>query len=248
MTKLPRSSVPWMRPARKTVPTVLVYTALLRIREPQIAVSVLYCDTGVEIPIVARLVRSTLRALTKEAAEAGLPIRVRVARPRLEDSFFIKVIGRGYPPPTNKFRWCTDRLRIDPVQRVISGASSQAVVLLSVRRGESPERDRTLSDRTLSGVATDEPFVLEQRGSSRTTVFAPMLNYTTKDVWDTLAYLDVPRCVDDDKLAFPIPTDLRRMSNHSRSKWHALRKGPVRMLDMHRRSKGSRYDRACRRW
>lgn len=174
----------------------LTYSTLMRAKRRETRVTVVYCDTGVDIPVIATLVRRTLRRVAKEAKEAGLPLQVRVARPRVEDSFFVKVIGRGYPPPTNKFRWCTDRLRIDPVQRVIANVSSdEAFVLLGVRHGESPERDRTLE-----GLKTERPFMLLQRGKSRTRVFAPILNYTTKDVWETLGLLRFPGALDADKL------------------------------------------------
>src|SRR5687767_13408872 len=86
----------------------LAYAALVEARDHPVPVTVLYCDTGVEFPPIARLVRRTLKALATESLAAGLPISVRVARPRRTDSYFVRVIGRGYPPPTSKFRWCTD--------------------------------------------------------------------------------------------------------------------------------------------
>ncbi len=175
----------------------IVYTALARAGKTTNPVSVLYCDTGVEIPVVASLVRATLRKLAREAVTASLPLHVSIARPRIRDSYFVRVIGRGYPPPTNKFRWCTDRLRIDPVQRTIaSSAKDGALVLLGVRKGESPERDRTLER-----VSTDQPFLLTQRGGADTSVFAPLLNYSTEDIWDTLAALRLPTALDSDELA-----------------------------------------------
>lgn len=170
----------------------LVYAALLGLKRRETPITVLYCDTGVEIPVVAQFVRRTLRQLSAEAKTEGLPMKVRVARPRIEESYFVKVIGRGYPPPTNKFRWCTDRLRIAPVQRAIARESSQrALILLGVRWGESLERDRTLR-----GLKTERPFVLHQRGVARSTVFAPILNYSTEEVWDTLASSELPRALD----------------------------------------------------
>jgi DNA sulfur modification protein DndC len=176
----------------------LAYTAIARAKpQNHQPVVVVYCDTGVEIPVVSGIVRGTLRRLSREAKKEGLPLQVRIARPRLEDSYFVKVIGRGYPPPTNKFRWCTDRLRIAPIQRTIAKiAGPEALVLLGVRLGESPERDRTLQD-----LKTDRPFMLLQRGAARTTVFAPILNYSTRDVWDTLQLLPSPKALDSKRLA-----------------------------------------------
>lgn len=187
-----RSEVPWILgfSGGKDSSAVLrlVYRALGTIRRPDLRVTVVYCDTGVEIPVVAQLVRRTLRGVAAEAREAGLPLQVKVATPRTEDSFFVKVIGRGYPPPTNKFRWCTDRLRIRPVQRMITNLSEEgSVVVLGVRKGESTERDRTLSH-----FETERPFVFRQDGYPSSLVFAPVVNYTTEEIWETVMFMPDP--------------------------------------------------------
>ncbi|MDQ7056680.1 MAG: hypothetical protein Q9M89_09620 [Persephonella sp.] len=50
----------------------------------------------------------------------------------------LNLIGRrGYPAPTNEFRWCTDRLKIDPTNKfVIETASKygEVIVVLGVRK------------------------------------------------------------------------------------------------------------------
>ncbi len=174
----------------------LVFTALTTIRQHKTPVTIVYCDTGVEIPVVAELVSQTLEGVARDAREAGLPMSVRVASPRLQDRYFVKVIGRGYPPPTNKFRWCTDRLRIDPVQRVLKSLSGEgSVVLLGVRQGESSERDRTLSR-----LETDRPYYLRQEGHPSSVVFAPVLDYSTEEIWETVVLMKEPQSLDGRKL------------------------------------------------
>jgi len=114
--------------------------------------TLLYCDTGVEIPVIAEHVRKTLARIKRQAKQDGIPIQAKIVKPRLEDSFFVKVIGRGYPPPTNRFRWCTDRLRIGPVRRVMqSSAKGHSLMLLGTRWKESLERTRTLARFRLKG-------------------------------------------------------------------------------------------------
>lgn len=174
----------------------LVFAALARAPRHQTSVTIVYCDTGVEIPVVSGLVAQTLEGVAGDAHAAGLPISVKVAAPRLQDRYFVKVIGRGYPPPTNKFRWCTDRLRINPVQRVIKSLSDDgSVVLLGVRQGESAERDRTLSR-----FATDRPYYFRQEGGPSSHVFAPVLDFSTEDVWRTVVLMDEPKSLDGRKL------------------------------------------------
>src|SRR5947208_5698027 len=82
----------------------LVYQALLRTKRRSNSVTVLYCDTGVEIPIVRTFVWQTLTALAIEAKKDGIPLTCDVAAPPPKDRFFFKIIGRGYVPPINKFR------------------------------------------------------------------------------------------------------------------------------------------------
>src|SRR5690242_16136022 len=85
----------------------LVFNALLDIERHHKPIEVIYCDTGVEIPTISKYVKVTLKALEEESASSNLPLKYKIAKPKLDDRYFVKVIGRGYPPPTNIFRWCT---------------------------------------------------------------------------------------------------------------------------------------------
>ncbi len=174
----------------------LVFEALRDTGEVTVPVAVVYCDTGVEIPVVSQLVAETLDGVALEAQRDGLPLSVHKAEPRLADRYFVKVLGRGYPPPTNKFRWCTDRLRIGPVQRVLSEVATEgSLVLLGVRRGESAERDRILERHEL-----EKPFHFSQSGVASSTVFAPILDFAVEDVWETVVLMEKPSALDGRKL------------------------------------------------
>ena len=125
----------------------LVFQSLLRLRRGRKTVTVIYCDTGVEIPVASSLARQALNDLQREAEGYALPISVRVLCPPVHERYWVKVIGRGYPPPTDKFRWCTDLLRIDPVTRFLeSQEADSATVILGVRESESPTRSLTLAE------------------------------------------------------------------------------------------------------
>jgi DNA sulfur modification protein DndC len=166
----------------------LVFQSLLRLRHARKPVTVIYCDTGVEIPMASALARRALGDLEEEAATLGLPISVRVLFPPMSERFFVKVLGRGYPPPTDKFRWCTDRLRIDPVTRFLESEDMQsATVILGVREAESATRSLTLSEND-----TQDRFWKVQRGEQRR-LFMPILDYSILDVWHVNLKLDLPR-------------------------------------------------------
>lgn len=167
----------------------LVFQSLLRVRDRRKPVTVIYCDTGVEIPMAAALARRALRDLAIEARAFDLPIRTRILTPPLDERFFVKVIGRGYPPPTDKFRWCTDRLRIDPVTRFLeSEQMDSATVVLGVRESESPTRRLTLIENR-----THQRFWRRQRDAGNRRLFMPILEYSVGDVWLVNLLLDRPR-------------------------------------------------------
>jgi DNA sulfur modification protein DndC len=144
---------------------------------------VFYCDTGVEIPVLKDYIKNTLKNIEKEGKGLGVDISVKAINPPIKDRYFVKVIGRGYPPPTNIFRWCTDRLRIDPIQAAIKQyvGSGKATVILGTRFSESDERDKILNTNAL-----DNPYLFKQQGYKQTTLFCPIVDFTTEDVWEGL--------------------------------------------------------------
>lgn len=172
----------------------LVFNALKQIDFFHKPITVLYCDTGVENPIVTTYVYDTFDKLKKECKESNIPLVLKIVKPKLEDRFFVKVIGRGYPTPTNIFRWCTDKLRINPIKKLID-KDEKAVVLLGVRSSESEQRDRTISKHK-----TDNQYYLKQSGSSKNIIFSPIINHSLEDVWITLRYNELPKSIDFEKI------------------------------------------------
>lgn len=160
----------------------IVFNALKTLKKFKTPITIVYCDTGVEIPIVRFYALKVLTGLFQEAKKENLPFDIKVAIPKLKDRYFVKVIGRGYPTPTNKFRWCTDRLRINPVQDVVKNISSNgSLVLLGIRKGESQERDRIIDKNK-----TSSEYILDQVSTSNAKIFSPIINYTLNDVWDLI--------------------------------------------------------------
>jgi DNA sulfur modification protein DndC len=155
----------------------LVYNAITNIKMPTKSINVIYCDTDVEIPIVNKFVKRTFHKFQKEISERNLPININIVEPKLENRFFSKVIGRGYPTPTNKFRWCNDRLRVLPIQTLFN-TKSENIVLVGVRKGESNERDKIIKNNY-----TDNPYYLKQVNFPNVKIFAPILDYEIEDIW-----------------------------------------------------------------
>jgi len=196
-----RSNAPWIigfsGGKDSSAVLMLTFLAAMKCKTPQREIYIVYCDTGVDIPIINDLVTKTLSNIQIEAKEKRIPLSVRVVSPPVKDKYFAKVIGNGYPPPTNIFRWCTDRLRINPVKAFLDSLGGQErVILLGIRKSESVHRDNVISQ-----YETGKQYYYRQEGSLSTTrIFAPIIDYSTEDVWATLAYNPVPYSIDAPKL------------------------------------------------
>jgi DNA sulfur modification protein DndC len=146
-------------------------------------ISVLCTDTRIEIPAIAEMVEGTLSRMQRFSRQNGLNIEVNLLKPPPEQSFWVNIIGRGYPPPNRTFRWCTQRLKIDPVNVFVNqrlGHWGEAILHLGARREESPSRAQTMAGRARRNGLNRHPDL------PRVWVSNPIEFLTTEEVW---AYL-----------------------------------------------------------
>lgn len=142
-------------------------------------------DTRVEIPAIAESVERTIDRMRRFSQEEELNIEAHLLKPPPEQSFWVNIIGRGYPPPNRVFRWCTQRLKIDPVttfvrNRMANGHYSEAILHLGARRAESSTRAQTMAGREKRNGLNRHPDL------PRVWVSNPIEFLTTEEVW---AYL-----------------------------------------------------------
>jgi DNA sulfur modification protein DndC len=177
----------------------LTYNALLL--NPALAnkVTLIYCDTKVENPVLDSFVKRTLKALKAEAVKNLPKLKVRILTPAIHQRYFVRVIGRGYPPPTSFFRWCTKDLRIRPVQTFVRKLGASPMIIIGTRQGESAQRDRLLAR---IGNAKTGPVIQRQiDGGLATNLYLPIARYSLEDVWECIAELALPKSVDVHRLA-----------------------------------------------
>ena len=67
-------------------------------------IHVINTDTLVESPIVSQWVQQSLAKMDQAAAEDNLPIITHRLTPAYNNTFWVNLIGRGYPFPRKKFR------------------------------------------------------------------------------------------------------------------------------------------------
>jgi len=163
----------------------LIFDAVLSIPASQRKkpISILCTDTRVEIPAIVEMVEGTLARMQRFSQHNDLNIEVNLLRPPPEQSFWVNMIGRGYPPPNRTFRWCTQRLKIDPVNVIVNqrlGHWGEAILHLGARREESASRAQTMAGRVRRSGLNRHPDL------PRVWVSNPIEFLTTEEVW---AYL-----------------------------------------------------------
>ena len=142
---------------------------------------VLSSDTLVETPVIVNYIDDTLAAINAAAAEQKMPITAQKVVPEISDSFWVNLIGRGYPAPSKRFRWCTERLKIDPANAFIKNRVAEygeVVMVLGVRSSESATRAQVMSLHKIDGTALSRHSTLP--GAF---VFTPIETFSVDDVW-----------------------------------------------------------------
>jgi DNA sulfur modification protein DndC len=146
-------SIPWIVGVSggkdSTTVLQLIWYALSELPEEQRTkrVHVISTDTLVENPIVSAWVSQSLNKMQQAAISQKLPIQPYLLKPEVRETFWVCLIGKGYPAPRNQFRWCTERLKIHPANRFIREvvrSHSETILVLGIRKAESSKRATTM--------------------------------------------------------------------------------------------------------
>jgi DNA sulfur modification protein DndC len=170
----------------------LVFETLLELppSSRQRPVHVLSNDTLVESPVVQSFTDLSLDRVREGAEALGLPITVAKTYPDVDMTFWVNLIGRGYPAPNRNFRWCTDKMKIRPTTAYIRqqvSAAGEVILLLGVRRSESTARAKVMRRYDNNGARLNP-----HNDVADVLVFRPIVELTTEDVWLTLLQLPSP--------------------------------------------------------
>ena len=146
-------------------------------------------DTLVENPRIVKFINSTLSKIQEAAIHYELPITVHQTTPELENSFWVKLIGLGYPAPNKFYRWCTERLKINPTTKFITekiNENGEAIILLGTRSAESAARAASIKKHEVKGQR------LRKHQLPNSYVYAPIKDVTTNELWQYLNQVSPP--------------------------------------------------------
>jgi DNA sulfur modification protein DndC len=151
---------------------------------------VISSDTLVETPKIVDYIDSSLERMNTAAERLGFPLSAHKVQPEKENTFWVNLLGRGYPTPSKRFRWCTDRLKIEPANRFILDKVAEfgeVVVVLGVRKSESATRAQVMNLHRIKGSTLSRHSTLPNAF-----VFTPIEDFDTHDVWTYLLQVPSP--------------------------------------------------------
>ncbi len=166
--------------------------AALPVEKRTKTIHVITNDTLVENPIVTAWVNKCIQQMEIAAQKQQMPIQPHITFPEVKDRFWVCLMGKGYPSPRNRFRWCTDRLKIKPADsfiREIIRKSGEIILALGTRKAESSKRAKNMEKHRQWRVR-DRLNTNPSRPNSL--IYLPIEDWTTNEVWMYLMQWDNP--------------------------------------------------------
>ncbi len=172
-----------------TVVLQMVFYALSGLSKTKLSkeIHVVSSDTLVENPAIIEHLKKQLKNIEKFGRQELFKhkpnlFNVALVKPKLEDTFWVNLIGKGYPSPNRWFRWCTERMKINPTSNYILdmvGKHGKVVILLGTRKAESANRASSMNNYKGTGL-------LRKHKLPKAFVYAPIADLSNNEVW---AYL-----------------------------------------------------------
>ncbi len=182
-------SLPWIvgysggKDSTATLQLIWMAIAGLPPEQRKKQVHVITTDTLVENPVVSAWVDASLARMDKESRNQKVPFETHKLIPRTERTFWVNLLGRGYPAPHRKFRWCTERMKIEPSNEFIKRQvqkNGEVIVALGTRKAESNLRKRAMEkterERTRDKLSPNPSL-------DNCLIYAPVEDWTNDDVW-----------------------------------------------------------------
>jgi DNA sulfur modification protein DndC len=163
-----------------------------KIPKPE-SLTILYADTRQELPPLHTAALNILEALKvrlQPLFKEGC-FETRVVLPELDHRFFVYILGRGVPPPSNTFRWCTSKLKVMSMERELEALRQERgekfLVLTGVRIGESAARDQRIAvSCTKDGGECGQGWFQQSTSNAIADTLAPVVHWRVCHVWDWL--------------------------------------------------------------
>ncbi|MDX2244927.1 MAG: phosphoadenosine phosphosulfate reductase family protein [Leptolyngbyaceae cyanobacterium bins.302] len=154
------------------------------------SLTILYADTRQELPPLHLAAMGILKELEQRGFDT------RVVLPDLDYRYFVYMLGRGVPPPSNTFRWCTPKLKVMSMERELEKLREERgekfLMITGIRIGESAARDQRIAiSCTKDGGECGQGWFQQSSSGAIADTLAPIVHWRVCHVWDWLLQADL---------------------------------------------------------
>ncbi len=184
--------VSWGKDSSCVLQLVWNAIAALPLEKRTKTIYIISTDTLVENPIVSVWVRKSIEQIIKAAAEYKMPFKANLLHPEVKNTFWVCLMGKGYPAPRNQFRWCTERLKIKPANQFIREtvrSYGETILVLGTRKAESAARAATMIKHEKKRVRDR---LSPNSRLMNSLIYTPIEDWSTQEVWKYLMQCDNP--------------------------------------------------------
>lgn len=168
-----------------TVATLIPHLIQKKLVPAPKTLTVLYADTRMELAPLHLAAVGVMDELRSRGTKC------QVVLPPIDERFFVYMFGRGVPPPSNTFRWCTPQIKIEPMiaalKELRAASDEKFLMLTGVRLGESAARDQRIAmSCSKDGAECGQGWFQVSTPQQVADTLAPILHWRVCLVWKWL--------------------------------------------------------------
>jgi len=177
-----------------TLLLILLYKWLVdRGIKDRLSITILHNDTLGEINPMEFFTRNFMEYMSRNFKQLGHEVKTVITTPPARDTFYWRLIIRGYPAPTFNFRWCVNLLKLKPTTRSLEEIShcknNTPILIVGLREDESTTRQKSMNFRYGScnlAPGKCHAYYFSNEIVNGMKKLAPLRNWSNTDVWSFL--------------------------------------------------------------
>ncbi len=153
-------------------------------------------NTLAELPPLLEHLKKSLKSIQKYSDEKGLLTEVHEVVPLEKHTLNVQLLGVGMPPPSRQFRWCTSKLKVQPIERKLKKLfpDGKFISVVGSRRDESIDRKARIEKQS----KVNSHLKINDRFPNADNLY-PIEYWNTKNIWEYI-FTQNTRIIDIDFL------------------------------------------------
>lgn len=138
-------------------------------------------NTLAELPPLLKHLEQSLDSIREYANIYELNVEVYEVTPVEKHTLNVQLLGVGMPPPSQKFRWCTTKLKVWPIEKKLKELfpDGKFISVVGSRRDESPDRKK----RIIKQSKVNSHLKINDRFPNADNLY-PIEYWNTKNIWE----------------------------------------------------------------